>query len=102
MDAKRKITLQNGDIIKTPQEIADDKWVNDITKLPSITWRDVTTYLLDTPSEFTKENVKAYKSLEAYSTFFLCGHVQNCFYADSSHKEFCFIKSEVGKYRLLV
>ncbi|XP_065068517.1 uncharacterized protein LOC135693861 [Rhopilema esculentum] len=70
-------------------------WSNDITLLPSLSWRDVTEYLIDTPSKFTKEALKAYKSLEAYN-YFICNHVHDCYYHEvSKDSELCFIKSEV-------
>ena len=44
---------------------------------------------------YTKEALKAYKSLEAYD-YFVCGHVQDCFYHEiNTNDKFCFIKSEV-------
>nr|XP_047128389.1 uncharacterized protein LOC124809027 [Hydra vulgaris] len=78
-----------------PENFNESVWQKDITKLPDITWRDVITFLIDTPSEFTKENTKAYKSLEAYKTYFLCAHVQDCLYAPSINEVYCFIKTKV-------
>ena len=63
-------------------------WINDISSLPETTWRDVTEYLLDTPSAYTKESIKAYKSLEAYD-YFVCGHVQNCYHHENGRFEIC-------------
>ena len=68
-----------------------EKWINDISSLPETTRRDVTEYLLDTPSAYTKESIKAYKSLEVYD-YFVCGHVQNCYHIEiSPESKFCFI-----------
>ena len=66
--------MESGDSnnLPSPEDLGD--WSNDITLLPSITWRDVTTYLLDTPSIYTKDSLKSYKSLEAYD-YFACGRV---------------------------
>ena len=53
-------------------------------------------YLIEYPTVFSKESLKAYKSLEGY-IFFISGHVQEVYYQDSSptNHKFCFIKSEV-------
>ncbi len=88
-----KLTLSSGEKLPNPLALSD--WSDDIKNLPNITWRDATEYLIDSPSVFTEESMKAYKSLEAYD-YFVCGHVQGCFYNRISEKtEFCFIKSEV-------
>lgn len=52
------------------------KSVSDISKLPGSTWRNVAEYTVDTPSVFTKEFLKAYKSLETYD-YFVAGHFLN-------------------------
>jgi hypothetical protein len=39
-----------------------DKWNTN----PALTFGDIYLYLIDTPSIYTKESMKAYKSLEAY------------------------------------
>ena len=72
---REKLKLATGEQLPDPYSLKE-KWTNDISSLPEITWRDVTEYLLDTPSAYTKESIKAYKSLEAYD-YFVCGHVQN-------------------------
>ena len=46
-------------------------------------------YLIDTPSEFSKVSLKAYKSHDAYNLF-ISSHVQVQLIHD-----FCFIKSQV-------
>ena len=90
-----KLLLKTGEQLPDPFSL-NDGWLNDITMLPELSWRDVTEYLIDTPSRFTKEAMKAYKSLEAYD-YFMCGHVQDCFYHKiSPTSDFCFIKSEVS------
>ena len=56
----------------------------------------MTKYLIDTLSKFTKEALKANKSLESYD-YFICNYVHGCHYHKvSKDSEFCFIKSEVS------
>ena len=64
--------------------------------LPDISWPDIYNYLIEYPSVFSKESLKAYKLLEGHN-FFISGHVQGAYYQDfsSTNQEFCFIKSEV-------
>ena len=88
------LMLTSGEQLTDPY-LLKDKWTDDIASLPEITWPDVSEYLIDTPSTYTKESIKAYKSLEAYD-YFVCGHVQNCYYHEiSSESKFCFIKSQI-------
>lgn len=90
-----KLTLKSGERLPDPFTLPDKDWSDEMTNLPEISWRDVTDYLIDSPSIYTKERMKAYKSLQAYD-FFICGHVQDCFYHEiSSNNDFCFIKTEV-------
>eukprot|EP00795_Rhopilema_esculentum_P015958 gene15958-7289_t len=90
---RAKLTLSSGKAIPDPYTLQSE-WSNDIANLPELSWRDVTEYLIDTPSNFSKESMKAYKSLEAYD-YFVCKHVHDCFYHKiSDASEFCFIKSE--------
>ena len=90
---REKLKLATGEQLPDPYTLKE-KWTNAISNLPEITWRDVTEYLLDTPSAYMKESLKAYKSLEAYD-YFVCGHVQNCYYHEiSPGSKFCFIKTE--------
>ena len=79
--------------VPTPEGL--DNWSGDVSLLPNITWLDITSYLIKTPSIFSKESLRAYKSLEAYD-YFVCGHVQDCFYHPISEDDiFCFIKTQV-------
>ena len=81
-------------LIHIPQLLAE-RWDENINKFSDITWRDVTGYLIETPSLYTKESMIAYKSLEALD-YFACGHVQQYFYHDIySACKFCFIRSNV-------
>ncbi len=89
-----KLRLKNGEQLPDLYSLSDG-WSDDISMLPDVSWRDVTEYLIDSPSLFTKEAMKAYKSLEAYD-YFMCGHVQDCVYHNIlEDSQFCFIKSQV-------
>ena len=43
-----------------------EKWSTNPDTWPDMTFGDIYLYLIDTPSIYTKESMKAYKSLEAY------------------------------------
>ena len=89
-----KLTLADGTVLPDPF-LLEQGWTDDISNLPNLSWRDVTQYLIDSPSEFTNEAMKAYKSLEAYN-YFVCKHVQDCYHhAIHEKSEFCYIKSAV-------
>ena len=63
--------------------------------LPDITWASIYNYLINMPSLYTNENLKASESLEAYN-FFISGHVHNAEYHGINNlSEFCFIKTKV-------
>ena len=72
---KKKLSLKDGTILQDPWNI-ESGWVDDISQLPDIMFGDIYCYLINTPSEFTGEKMKAFKSLEAYK-YFLAGHVQD-------------------------
>lgn len=43
-----------------------EKWSSDPNTWPDLTFGDIYLYLIDTPSIYNKDSMKAYKSLEAY------------------------------------
>ncbi|CAC5403623.1 unnamed protein product [Mytilus coruscus] len=55
--------------------VLTEKWSTDPNTWPDLTFGDIYLYLIDTPSIFTKESMKAYKSLEAYKLGEVCSHV---------------------------
>ena len=89
-----KLTLQNEKRLPDPFTIKDNNWSDDISMLPDMTYIDLFQYLVNTPSPFTMENLKAYKSLEAYN-FYLSGHVQDVFIHQIQESSYFYIKSEV-------
>ena len=44
--------------------------------MPDVSWGDMYNYLVNSPSEYTQDNLKAYKSLEAFNCF-VYNHVQD-------------------------
>ena len=61
--------------IPDPYSIADDLWVDNPAKWPNLEFGDIYVYLINTKGMYTKESLKAYKSLEAYN-YFYNGYVQ--------------------------
>lgn len=87
----KKLTLSNGTILTDPYAIT--QWKEDVTGLPSVEWPEIYTYFIEKPSVYTKEKLRAYKSLDAYN-YVLNGHVQDLQYKDISD-EFCAVRAEV-------
>ena len=52
-----------------PYQKADNEWRDDISMWPPVEFGDIYGYLIDRPGEYTKEKLKAYKSLEAYNYY---------------------------------
>ena len=90
----KKLTLQNGQLLSDPFNIDDREWSSDVKFLPDITYLDIWSYLIDTPSDFTKDKLKAYKSLEAYN-FFVSRHVQDVSIHNIKESCFSFVKTSV-------
>ena len=55
-----------------PYALADAAWEDDVTKWPGVEFPDIVMYmyLIGTPGEYTREKLKAYKSLDAYNYFY--------------------------------
>ena len=88
-----KLTLSNGFALPAP--FAIEEWSENTSKIPEVTYPDIYSYLIDTPSEFRKEKMKCYKSLEAYNCF-VCGYFQDIYSHEFiSNTEFTALKSKV-------
>ena len=53
-----------------PYSIPAEEWEDDIKKWPLIEYGQIYMSLVDTAGDFTREKLKAYKSLEAYNYFY--------------------------------
>ncbi|CAC5420381.1 unnamed protein product [Mytilus coruscus] len=76
-----------------PYAIAE-KWSSDPSTWPDLTFGDIYLYLIDTPSIYTKESMKAYKSLDAYN-YVVSGHVQVVFSHPVDDCPFMVLKAKV-------
>ena len=52
-----------------PYKIPAEGWVDDVARWPPIEFGHVYVYLVDTPGGYTREALKAFKSLEAYNYY---------------------------------
>ena len=52
-----------------PYELEQVSWTDDVTLWPPVEFPDIVFYLLQTPGVYTREKLKAYKSLGAYNYF---------------------------------
>ena len=63
------------DIAIDPYQIDNGKQKYDITLWPPVEFGEIYTYLIHTPVPFTREKMKAYKSLEAFNYYIRLGSV---------------------------
>ena len=66
---RNKRTLADSNILSDPLGLKEG-WKRDVYLLPDVGWPNI--YIVNTLGEFTKDSLKVYKSLEAY-TFFHSG-----------------------------
>lgn len=83
----KKLTLTNGTRLADPYSLT--QWMDDVTELPTVEWPDIYTHLIEKPSVYIKEKLRACRSLDAYN-YVISGHVQNLEYKDLND-EFCFV-----------
>jgi hypothetical protein len=100
---KSKLTLADNTQLPDPYTLTED-WKNDVLLMPDITYADIYNYLINTPSMYTKESLKSFRSLEGY-IFFQERHVHDIFINHiQDNCDFCYIKSQVlntGLFHLL-
>lgn len=59
-----------------PYAVSREAVICDVKAFPKITYPDIVNYLVFSPSPFTMDDMRAYKSLEAYNQF-VCGWVRD-------------------------
>ena len=69
---RKGVTSENlkwkkGEELPDPFCFKQEQWIDDLKLWPNIEYGDIYNYLIDTKSVFAKENLKAYKSLEAFN-----------------------------------
>ena len=55
---KRKLTLTNGQLLPDPYGIVEN-WNTDAKLMSDVSWGDMYNYLTNSPSEYTRDNLKA-------------------------------------------
>lgn len=55
------------EVLPDPYSVVNELWIDDVRMWPNLEFGDLYTYLIETKGPFTKESLKAYKSLEAFN-----------------------------------
>ena len=88
---KEKLFIES-EVLPDPYGLVEEEWIDDIRKWPSIEFGDVYNYLINSTGRYTKNSLKAYKSLEAYN-YFTSSHVRTVYFHQPS---------EQSKYAILM
>ena len=92
---KEKLVLEFEELTD-PYALPETAWRGDITKWPNVEFGDIYNYLIDSKGRYTKESLKAYKSLEAYN-YYASGHVRTVYYFESSEQSvYAVLKAKVN------
>lgn len=57
------------DKYEDPYQIKDEFWIDDVSKWPPVEFPALYMYFIESPGGYTREKLKAYKSLEAYNYY---------------------------------
>ena len=79
---KEKLKFENEEL-PDPYSLTEVELLDDLKQWPDIEFGNIYTYLINTKGLYTKESLKAYKSLEAYN-FFHSGHVRTVYFYETS------------------
>ena len=69
----------DGCSLQDPYAIKETQWSEDMSKWPDMQFGNIYTYLINTEGCYTKEKLKAFRSLEAYN-YFYNGYVQTVYF----------------------
>ena len=61
------------EVLIDPYVIEESKWKDDIALWPPVEFGQIYMYLIDMPGHFTREKMKAYKSLDAFNYYMRYG-----------------------------
>ena len=101
---KRYITKLNIDSesLSDPYNVSQDEWIDDTRKWPSLEFGDIYTYLhlIETKGPYTKESLKAFKSLEAYN-YYHSGYVRTVYiHETNSSSKYVTLKAKVTQEKI--
>ena len=68
-EAGRLFETKDPEALHDPYEIDDIEWIGDLTVWPPVEFGDIYYYLVETPGQFMKQRMKAYKSLDAFNYY---------------------------------
>ena len=89
----QKLTLIHGKLLPDPYEIVEN-WKSDVKLMLDVSCGDMYNHLVNSPIEYTRDNLKAYKPLEAFN-FFVSNHVQDIYNNETGKEsELCSIKTK--------
>ena len=86
-----KLTFVNGIRLHDSYALGAE---NDEKKCPRLQWLDIHSYLIETLSLYSWENLKSYKTLDAYS-YMTDNHVQDILLHDCNIENFVALRTEV-------
>ena len=84
----------SGHELDDPFGIDEDQWSEDLTKWLELEFGDVYMYLIEIEGKYTKEKLKAYKSLDAYK-YYHDGYVRTVYHF-AANDEYSVLKAKVN------